>query len=424
MGPDRFQLRSINSSSFPNNPTHPRLVERAQRAGEQRPPLSPDGTYGDRDWLFNTINYQRNRVWLHYIPTQSMWGEGFRGWKPPPIYWKPAQFGDGLWLQTGPTGRFGAKLLTDLKRFHDIGVRHALELRQTAVHYTRMPLYGDRLKWDSIQGEGTYPQMLINLVDLQCAIAELFGWIFLQEKMQPTVPSMVPRPTAAPIDSTAPIPRLDHFTGVIVEWAGRTGDFECMAMSHGVAVWHVDYISDPQSEIAPWKGLAQGGTIINTHRGAGYALARKTDIVQMHSARVDEPGVAKTSLDAVLLAETARPPRVPPPRQSSRAAPAGSASGQSSVAAPSASEKIPGAAVATGHVSTSGGLPGGVKRPRAQGRPSASDFPDSTPDSSVPGAVRKRKRKNHYSQRQRREMKAAAAGTGTSTSEAGGPSSA
>ncbi|KDQ05502.1 hypothetical protein BOTBODRAFT_182517 [Botryobasidium botryosum FD-172 SS1] len=398
MGPDRFQLRTVNASCFPANPTHPRLVEREIRAGNERPPLQPDGTYGDRDWLCNTITYQRNRIWIHYIPTVAMWGEGWHGWEVPPIYLQPAQFGDGMWLAAGATGCFSEQLKTDLRRFHNIGVRHVIELRKSAMHYTRMPLYGDQLNWASIEGEGTYSSMVANLASLRRAIAEMYGWIFLQEKLQPMVPSICPRAPHGFIGNT-PIPCVDHFTGVIVDWNNRNAAFDRMAMEHGVALWHVDYISDPQSKIAPWKGLAEGGAVVNTHRSGGYIGPKKTDIIQTRSVPIDPSGASKNAIAAIACDQGTPLPRVPPRLRALPSRPLHPPSlGESSRAASTAV----GTSVERASGSTSAGDTG-RKRPRA------TDIPDQPPaDPNLPKVTVKRKRKNHYSKKQRMEIKAAA----------------
>ncbi|KDQ08419.1 hypothetical protein BOTBODRAFT_179910 [Botryobasidium botryosum FD-172 SS1] len=390
MGPDRFQLWTVNATCFPANPTHPRLVERQTRDGNARPPLQPDGTYGDRDWLCNTMPYERNRIWIHYIPTVAMWGEAWHGWEVPPIYLQPAQFGDGMWIAAGATGRFSEQLKIDLRRFHNIGVRHAIELHKSAMHYTHMPLYGDQLNWASIEGEGTYSSMVANLASLRRAIAEMYGWIFLQEKLQPTVPSICPRAPHGFIGDT-PIPRVDHFTGVIVDWNNRNAAFNRMAMERGVALWHIDYISNPQSEIAPWKGLTEGGAIVNTHRSGGYIGPKKTDIIQTRSVPIDPSGASKNAIAAIACDQGSQLSRVPPRHRAHPSRPL--SLGESSRAATSVE-------------GTSRSAPAGDA---GRKRLCATDMPDQAPsDPDLPKVTAKRKRKNHYLKKQRMEIKAAA----------------
>ncbi|KDQ07130.1 hypothetical protein BOTBODRAFT_616627 [Botryobasidium botryosum FD-172 SS1] len=296
MGPDRFQLRTVNAHCFPANPNHPRMFERAR----DDPPLQFDGTFGDRDPLLNPIPYQRTRPWVHYIPTQPMWTAGFHGWKVIPIYAKPAEHGDPLWISAGILGRFADPLKRDLRRFHDIGVRQALKLSETAHHYERPPVYGSQLHWEAIEGEGTFCQMMANLVGLQRRVAELYGWIFLQEKLQLDVPSINPRPRLA-LQAETSIPVLDCFLGVLVPWSSRSEAFDSMAISHGLALWWVDYIADPNSEVAPWEGLSEKGqAVISTHRGGGFLPVRETDIVQKHSVKIDTSGQSKSFLDVIV----------------------------------------------------------------------------------------------------------------------------
>ncbi|KDQ05739.1 hypothetical protein BOTBODRAFT_298562 [Botryobasidium botryosum FD-172 SS1] len=313
MGPDRFQLRTINAHCFPANPNHPRLFDRGRDSDSF--PLQVDGTFGDRDLLLNPIPYQKTRPWVHYIPTEPMWTAGFHGWKVMPIYVQPAEHGDPLWISSGILGRFSDSLKRDLRRFHDIGVRQALKLHETARHYKRVPVYGSQLHWEVIEGEGTYYQMLANLVGLQRRVAELYGWIFLQEKLQPDVPSINPRPRLG-LQAGTSIPALDLFLGVLVPWSSRSETFDSMAISHGLALWWVDYIADPNSETAPWQGLSEKGqAVISTHRGGGFVPARDTDIVHRHSVKVDVSGHSKSFLDVIVSrtpAESGRFNRVLP----------------------------------------------------------------------------------------------------------------
>lgn len=293
----RYELRTINAGCFPVNPTHPRLLENVDSF-----PVQSDGTYGDRDWLISAFPFQKNRTWIHYIPTRSVWKGGVPGFDTIPIYAKPRESGDAFWSNQGRCGRFRTRLLDDIRHFHDEAVPHALKLKDTAEHYTRMPIYGNQIKWKSLEGVGTFSQMIFNLVDIQRRVAELYGWICLQEKLQPNVRSILPTPALSAKPST-----IDFFNGVIVHWPDRVDGFVRMAMLHGVALWWCDYIpSDSQSNRAPWVGLPSRGLEESSLlRGSGYTPVGKDDLTYTITIPVDPTHNSKSWVDT--LVASARP---------------------------------------------------------------------------------------------------------------------
>ena len=150
------------------NLTHPQLLQ------NQSFPLIEDGSLGDRHLLFTGYPYQRQRAWIHYIPTSSMRPHPPAGITYLPIFVRPRPDGDPLWLSLGERGSFASDLLHNLRVFHDKAFDQAILLRPTAKWYPRMPKFGNRIPWSSLEGTGEYRQMIINLLNVQRCKAT--GW--------------------------------------------------------------------------------------------------------------------------------------------------------------------------------------------------------------------------------------------------------
>lgn len=290
------ELRSVNTKSFPNEPTHPRLLTGTLTGSSF--PLLPDGTYGDRDWLYTACPYQVSRAWVHYMPSIKMWEGGCPGFDVPPIFIKLRCDKPALWTQHGTSGSISPFLISDLRRFHDNAVAQALSLKETARDYVRMPLYGSDLKWGSVQGHGSFSQMAANFVGLQRRVSELYGWVFLQEKLQPNVRSINPRPPSPPRE---PVPHIDWFNGVIVPWETRSSSFDAMALEHGVPLWWCDYLTNPSQNHAPWVGLPGSGyEVLDLHRGSGYDTVAKNGITETYCVQLDPSGSSKSLLETIV----------------------------------------------------------------------------------------------------------------------------
>ncbi|KDQ11922.1 hypothetical protein BOTBODRAFT_176915 [Botryobasidium botryosum FD-172 SS1] len=299
----------VNVFGFPTNPTHPRLLDTVAEFS-----LLPNGTYGDRDPLFTTYPYQKNRVWMHYMPSVKMWVAGCPGFDAPPIFIKLKLNTPSLWVWRGGMGSIAPSILSDLRRFHDAAASQAQSLRDSARDYVRMPIYGRDLQWDSVQGEGHFDQMAANLVSLQRRIAELYGWVFLQEKLQQVTHSINPRPPPPPRE---PVPQIDWFNGVIVPWERRSPSFDAMALSHGVPLWWCDYLVNPSDVCAPWRGLpGSGRELMDLHRGSGYESVSVAGSSDQYCLKVDDTGATRSPLDTIVSTrpvDTARFLRVAPP---------------------------------------------------------------------------------------------------------------
>lgn len=296
-GSTHYELWTVNTMFWPTDPTHPRLLN---NTSDSFPfPLQPDGSYGYRDWLFTAYPFQKTRAHMHYMPTKSMWKVAPFGFEYVPIFVKPRKQGDQFWYSHGPTGQFSTKFIDELRRFHDIAVQHALGLKTTATHYHRIPQYGNLLPWAGVEGQGNYSQMVVNLVDLQRRVSELYGWIFLQEKLQPDVQSINPRPFPDPAyKGTMP---LDYFTGVIVPWNERVVGFDRMALQHGVPLWHCDYVLPESKEHrAPFAGLVRQEPSPELWGGDVYVRAGIDDVTTTYTVLPDTSGKSRTYIDALI----------------------------------------------------------------------------------------------------------------------------
>ncbi|KDQ05949.1 hypothetical protein BOTBODRAFT_182070 [Botryobasidium botryosum FD-172 SS1] len=120
-----YELRTVNTDSFPVSPNHPRLSQ----AGP--PPVLPNGTHGDMDPLFNSCSYQPDSPWVHYMPSPSMWApNGLPGYPVPPIFARPSRSTGVLWIAQGDEGEgwFAASPANDLERFYSEGQTHTMSL--------------------------------------------------------------------------------------------------------------------------------------------------------------------------------------------------------------------------------------------------------------------------------------------------------
>ncbi|KDQ05647.1 hypothetical protein BOTBODRAFT_182359 [Botryobasidium botryosum FD-172 SS1] len=273
----RYELRTINTPAWPVLPMHPRLLD------EYPPVEHPDGTYGECDWLYAPIAFCPLRPWVHYMPTPSMWVDPPRSMilERVPIFIKPTRTDRRLWepaesdknheLYDEDFGRLGPQLAADLMDFWDSGMQHAEGLAARATQYATIPAEATELDVTLIDNDayGTFPRMMARLVDTQRRIAELYGWIFLQEKLQNTRPSIVwNRRGLREQGDLAPV---DHFMGVLVDWNSRSPEWDRMAIEHGVPLWWVDYAAPGTSEMPPWRGLKPGGAeAIGSYRGSGF----------------------------------------------------------------------------------------------------------------------------------------------------------
>ncbi|KDQ06139.1 hypothetical protein BOTBODRAFT_181882 [Botryobasidium botryosum FD-172 SS1] len=295
-----------------NAPTHPCLL--ASSLTSSSFPLLSDGTYGDHDWLFTACPHQVSRAWIHYMPSVKMWEGGCPGFDVPPIFVKLRPDKPSLWTAHGSSGSISLYLISNLRRFHDNAVAQALLLKETARDYVRMPLYGSDLKWEGVQGYGSFSQMATNLVGLQRRILELYGWVFLQEKLQPTIRSINPRPPPPPRE---PVPHIDWFNGVIVPWESHSSSFDAMALEHGVPLWWCDYLADPTQSHTPWAGLPGSGyKVFDLHRGSRYDLVTKNGVTETYCLQLDPSGSTKSLLETIVSTKHVEPrrfSRVAPP---------------------------------------------------------------------------------------------------------------
>lgn len=246
----RYELRSINIPVWPASPAHPELMNDAPLY------LYPDGTYGDRDWLYVPVPFARRSVWVHYMPARGMWSTALPDYHfdDPPIFIKPTQTDQRLWVASSGSscGRFRATLTEDLGKFYREGLAHAHMLLATAREYASIPSEAKGLDWESLDGEGTFSSKMASLVATQRRIAELYGWIFLQEKLQPTTQSIVPNRGVPRFQSDlAPI---DQFVGVIVPWNDRSPDFDKMAIQHGFLFGGLTTVSLARHRCLPGGG--------------------------------------------------------------------------------------------------------------------------------------------------------------------------
>ncbi|KDQ15539.1 hypothetical protein BOTBODRAFT_174009 [Botryobasidium botryosum FD-172 SS1] len=278
----RYELRTRNAPSWPHAPAHPRLVY------EVPPTLYADGTYGDRDFLFAPVPFDRRRVWIHYIPQVGMWRRKIHGhhFEQPPIFIKPTETDTRFWCPSpdGTQGKITSELYNDLRTFWISGISHAQKLLVNAREYADIPVDPAQAQWEGLHEITPFSTMIWRVVELQRQLGELYGWIMLQEKLQACADSIVPdRPGLRPQHTLSP---LDFFTGVIVPWDDRSPDFDSMALEHGVCLWWCDYAPPGSSEMPAWRGLGLGKQAVSMHRGTGYIAVDK------------EPGTRKFLVEA------------------------------------------------------------------------------------------------------------------------------
>lgn len=283
----RYELRTVNAPSWPHVPAHPHLVK------DEAPTLYADGTFGDRDFLFAPVPFDRKRIWIHYIPTINMWRGKIQGhdFEQPPIFIKPTETDARFWRVSSDRtrGKFAPELYNDLRTFWFSGLNHAYTLLANARDYPAIPVDPALVQWQGLLEVAPFSTMIRRLVELQRQLGELYGWIMLQEKLQADAESIVPnRSGLRPQHGLSP---LDHFTGVIVPWDDRSPDFDNMAIEHGVCLWWCDYARPGSSEMPAWRGLDSGKQVIATHRGAGYIAVDKEPGTRRFLVEVnDSPG--------------------------------------------------------------------------------------------------------------------------------------
>ncbi|KDQ07268.1 hypothetical protein BOTBODRAFT_180866 [Botryobasidium botryosum FD-172 SS1] len=243
----RFELHTVNAPAWPASPAHPQLVK------DEAPTLCADGTFGDRDYLYTPIPFNRKRIWLHYIPALNMWTKPLPGhhFEQPPIHIKPRESDSKFWHVSAADhaqGRFMSELYSDMRAFWTNSLTHAYALQRTAKEYTAVPIDPALANWEGILETGSYSTLIRPFVTLQRRIGELYGWIMLQEKLQPDVPSIVPH--RRPLRTQDLLSPIDYLVGVIVPWDDCSPDFNEMAIEHGLN-------KAVKEEVA-------------THRGAGF----------------------------------------------------------------------------------------------------------------------------------------------------------
>ncbi|KDQ06011.1 hypothetical protein BOTBODRAFT_181988 [Botryobasidium botryosum FD-172 SS1] len=292
-----FELRTVNTNVFPLRPNHPRLV--AGYNASNPPPLLSNGTYGDIDWLYNTYSYLPKTPWIHYIPTRLMFKDGIPGYSTVPFLEVPDHVTGGLWICQGEAGEgyFLDKFLEELQRFYKDGRTQAMSYLNSAKVHCRLPIRDEELQWETINTVGPYTEMMTNLLTIQRCVAELYGWIFMQEKLQPDRPCFHLRAPLV-INRASGVPSLNAFNGVIIDWDAPSDGFNRQAISHGLPVWWICYKTDPAQEQPPWAGLPRASLAVSRlHRGAGYIPLRQGDVSLTYSLK---PGSSGSSLDDVV----------------------------------------------------------------------------------------------------------------------------
>ncbi|KDQ06037.1 hypothetical protein BOTBODRAFT_181967 [Botryobasidium botryosum FD-172 SS1] len=299
----RFKLQFYNVTLVPANPTHERLLKKNWYVYRGDPPPFPgcvDGTYGDRDWLFTTFALLRDRVWIHYIPTPNMWATPpVKGWEFAPIFITLTESNDRTWTKaTRSTGFIPWPLRQALKSFYDDGLKLANKLLIGATKWGTLPLAEGPLFWEGLDKTGGFVETRRRFYGMQRLVAELWGWVFLQEKLQglPVVQRKLLKDTAI---------KLDYFRGAIIPWGKRNDDIAEMFLSHGVPTIWIDYIEDPKSHQAPWEGLpGRGHEALILHRRSGYdsvendkAMRRKVYLLEVESVE-EVPKVFSRELEA------------------------------------------------------------------------------------------------------------------------------
>ncbi|KDQ14717.1 hypothetical protein BOTBODRAFT_174558 [Botryobasidium botryosum FD-172 SS1] len=266
----RFELWFFNLSNYPVSPTHPDLINPSapRHPGSPPPfPLQPDGTYGNRDWLMCTYPYDRDRPWLHFIPTRSMW-------ETPPVAGVNGvlflialdQHDEKVWYRSGgDRGYIRSALRVALRDSWVVGVRHLKALAATATQFKNTPMWEEQhFNWVVLDRVSSFRVASKSFYDLQRWIAEIWGWAFMQEKLQGKI---IHRRTL--LSDTAI--KLDRFTGVIMHWQRRDLEFEMMALRYGLPLYWLDNVTDPAAKHAPWIGLpGRGQEATRLHVASGY----------------------------------------------------------------------------------------------------------------------------------------------------------
>ncbi|KDQ15236.1 hypothetical protein BOTBODRAFT_174093 [Botryobasidium botryosum FD-172 SS1] len=379
----RYELQTINTPAWLVLPMHPRLLDEYPPVGLKQAQLStpdairdtdhwdqgrtpgtphytvehPDGTYGECDWLYTPIAFCPLRPWVHYMPTPSMWVDPPRSMilERVPIFIKPTKTDRRLWepaesdknheLYDEDFGRLGPQLAVDLMEFWDSGMQHAEGLAVRATQYATIPAEATKLDVTLTDNDtyGTFPQMMARLVDTQRRIAELYGWIFLQEKLQNTRPSIVWN--CRGLREQGDLAPMDHFMGVLVDWNSRSPEWDRMAIKHGVPLWWVDYAAPGTSEMPPWRGLKPGGAeAIGSYRGSGFTPVIKDRHTRQYNLGFERlqtllPGAAPPQLrpSPVGPSSSQHPATTAHPAAPSPAQPSAASSQQSTATNPAAS---------------------------------------------------------------------------------------
>ncbi|KDQ14096.1 hypothetical protein BOTBODRAFT_44765 [Botryobasidium botryosum FD-172 SS1] len=142
---------------------------------------------------------------------------------------------------------------------------HFNQLSVTATQYRESPLSGVTLRWSKLTVAGTFEAHRKRLYDLQRLVAELWGWVFFQEKLQ----SRMRVVEHAMLTDTAI--KLDHFMGVIIPWGANYSHLSHMFISHGLPTYWISYIDNPKANHMLWTGLpGKGHEAVQLHRGSGY----------------------------------------------------------------------------------------------------------------------------------------------------------
>ncbi|KDQ15071.1 hypothetical protein BOTBODRAFT_174247 [Botryobasidium botryosum FD-172 SS1] len=292
-----FELRTVNTNVFPLRPNHLRLTARFSAA---TPPLIlTNGTYGDLDWLYNTYTYLPKTLWVHYIPTRLMFKDGIPGYSTVPFLEVPDRVTGGLWIRQGEAGEGYSlnKFLEELQQFYKDGRTQAMSYLNSAKVHCWLPIRNEELQWETINTVGPYTEMMTNLLTIQQCIAELYGWIFMQEKLQPDHPSFYPHAPLT-INRASGMPSLDAFNGVIIDWDAPSDRFDRQAIGHGLPVWWVCYKTDPAQDQPLWPGLPRPSlAMLHLHRGAGYIPLHENDVSLTYSLK---PGSSGSSLDDII----------------------------------------------------------------------------------------------------------------------------
>ncbi|KDQ10435.1 hypothetical protein BOTBODRAFT_178104 [Botryobasidium botryosum FD-172 SS1] len=266
----RFELRFFNLSNYPVSPTHPDLIDplAPRHPGSPPPfPLQPDGTYGNRDWLMCTYPYDRDCPWLHFIPTRSMWETPpVTGVNGVPFLIALDQHDENVWYRKeGDQGYIRSALRAALRDSWVVGVRHLKTLAATATQFKNTPMWEEQhFNWVVLDRVSSFRVAAKSFYDLQRWIAEIWGWAFMQEKLQGKI---IHRRTL--LSDTAI--KLDRFTGVIMHWQRRDLEFEQMALRYGLPLYWLDDVTDPAARHAPWIGLpGRGQEATRLHAASGY----------------------------------------------------------------------------------------------------------------------------------------------------------